>query len=718
MDMTFEEEQRHLDEVYAKILALRDELQEELDVRQKEAASDLRRLSEELRPDVAGIEADEAMETLAAIETLNAVIDSYNQRRDFAMERMQRVLALLRQPYFAKVRLKMRPNRPPQDVYIGAVGLTDKDRRPLVVDWRSPVAETYYKQEMGPTSFVVDGRVRNVELLLRRQFDIVRDRLKMYFDTTVAIEDSLLLQALQRHHSEKLQAITATIQREQNVIVRHEDVDCMLVSGVAGSGKTSVMLQRIAYLFYQERGHLDADQVTLFTPNAIFGDYINQVLPSMGERNPEIFTWHSFCERHGLGGRDAGADADLEALSALEAAAPTLEIGADDVRDITLEGIRLLTKAQVISCLEKFSQFPVGPKRLALARDEMHERLERRISTLAKHDEYQEEMLGLDVDEQSEIFGETISPDDEQETIALTRTYLAHRFAAAHDAIDDLSWLRLDRLGSKVLGGRSLNATEWLWLRLLVSGESSKRCRYVMVDEVQDYTVAQLTLLSRFFSRAHFLLLGDENQAIREGTASFEDIRAIFTAAGKPPVTCSLRTSYRSSPEITELFGTLLPEHADIAPSSVRRAGKLPRIEAFVDTDRYLEAIRTEIARAEGDGLCAVIAQDTRRVGWLAKKLGGDVRCLRRSDQLPTSGAILIDLALAKGLEFDKVIVADASTDVFDGSDLSRRRLYTQISRAMHEVCVFAQGELCDLIDPYLALVAERGGHAAPATQE
>ena len=98
MDKTFEAEQRHLDEVYATILALRDELAEELDEHQAEMAQDLRDMSDELRPDVAGIEADEAMETLAAIETLNSVIDAYNQRRDFAMERMQRVLALLRQP--------------------------------------------------------------------------------------------------------------------------------------------------------------------------------------------------------------------------------------------------------------------------------------------------------------------------------------------------------------------------------------------------------------------------------------------------------------------------------------------------------------------------------------------------------------------------------------------------------------------------------------------
>ena len=145
-DITFQEEQRHLSQTYATIVALRDDLVEELEVRQAQAAQDLKSMSEELRPDVAGVEADEAMETLAAIETLNSVIDASNQRRDFAMERMQRVLALLRQPYFAKVRLKMRPGRPARDIYIGAVGLTDKNRVPLVVDWRSPVAETYYKQ--------------------------------------------------------------------------------------------------------------------------------------------------------------------------------------------------------------------------------------------------------------------------------------------------------------------------------------------------------------------------------------------------------------------------------------------------------------------------------------------------------------------------------------------------------------------------------------------
>ena len=707
MDKTFEEEQAHLKEVYRTILELRDELTAELDESQATAAQDLLNLSDEIRPDVAGIEADEAMETLAAIETLNAVIDAYNQRHDFAMERLERVLALLKQPYFAKVRLKMRPDRPARDVYIGAVGLTDKHRIPLIVDWRSPVAETYYKQENGPTSFTVDGRVRNVELELRRQFDIERDVLRMYFDTTVAIEDSLLLNALKKNHSEKLQQITATIQREQNEVVRHKDVGALLVSGIAGSGKTSVMLQRIAYLFYQERSTLTADKVVLFTPNGVFSSYIDSVLPQMGEANPHIYTWRTFTESAGLTDRDTGADTSPEDLLAFERAVPSLEIGADDLTDIRIDGELMLTATQAKSCLDKFSKFPIGPRRLTLAREEMHSRLERRFASLARHDEYQEDMLGLDVEEQVGIFGETISCDTEQETIDYTKRYLAWRYADAHKAIDDLSWMRLDRIGARIVG-HNLNCCEWLWLRLIIVGEGDKSIRYVMVDEVQDYTASQLMLMRRYFSFAHFLMLGDESQAIREGTATFDEIREVFRVGGRTLEECSLKTSYRSSPEITELFSTLMVDAASKSLSSVRRAGSRPKICAFSDTDEYLEALRAEIERVSAlPGLTAVICADTKRVRWLDRHLKGAAHAMKKNEHLPATGVVLIDLRLAKGLEFDRVIVADAQREVYGDDDLSRRRLYTATSRAMHEVTIFAQGQLTSLLNPYLTLHKE-----------
>ena len=589
-DPIFQEEQAHLNELYKKLLGYRDELTHQLEHEHKAAAADLVTMSEEIRPDFTG--ADETMETLAAIETLNAVIDAYNQYHDFSVDRLRRVLLLLRQPYFAKVRLQMRPGRPSEDVYIGAVGITDEDHEPLVVDWRNPIAETYYNQENGPTSYMVRDRVRNVVLELRRQFDIDRDQLRAYFDTTVAIEDSLLLNALRKHHSEKLQAITATIQREQNEVVRHEDVPVLLVNGIAGSGKTSVMLQRVAYLLYQEHERLSADQVVLFSPNDVFERYIDGVLPSMGEANPQLFTWRDFVAEQGAGNRDDGTTTPEESLDALDAALPGVSVEQDDIRAITVNGETLLSAPQIAAVVRKCEQFGLGPQFVALVTDELHDRLDQKFGRMSRDESWQERMLGLDVEEQIQLFGFVANPADEAETASQCRKYVEQLFKAEADRqIDQLAWLRLDRLGMRALGKQALSATEFLYLRLLICGRGASDARYVMIDEVQDYTAAQLRVLAKFFSRAHFLLLGDQNQAIREGTASFERIREIFTVSHGQVDVCRLLTSYRSTPEVTAVFSALVHMGDDVKLASVRRAGGEPRREALPDQDALVREL-------------------------------------------------------------------------------------------------------------------------------
>lgn len=698
-DPIMAEEQAHLDEIYAKLTAMRNDLAAELEHGHEGAAADLRELSDEIRPDFGGA-ADEVMETLAAIETLNAVIDAYNQYHDFSADKLRRLLLLLRQPYFAKVRLKMSPDRPARDVYIGAAGMTDERSRPLIVDWRNPVAETYYNQENGQTSYTVNGRTRTVELELRRQFDITRDHLNMYFDTTVAIEDSLLLGALRRHHSEKLKDITATIQREQNQVVRHADVPALLVNGIAGSGKTSVMLQRIAYLLYGERETLSASQVHLFGPNAVFEHYIDNVLPSMGESNPQVYTWRDFCEAQGAGGRDLGEDTDPACLEKLESDISSLFLTADDLREIRCDGTVLLKVASVESAVAKFARFGVGPRFCALVTDELHDRVSRRIALMARDEELQEEMLGLDVDDQVRFFGETVSPENEQETVALTRRWLEQVFAGAHDEVDRLAWLKLDRVAMRMLGKPSVSASEWLYLRLLVTGRGDTDARYVMIDEVQDYTAAQLMVLSRHFSRAHFLMLGDEHQAIREGTASFAQIRELFGRTHGQVDECRLLTSYRSSPEITTLFSGLVEHDAPVKLASVHRAGVAPHIEAVPGRDEFLAALRKQVAAAhEMEGLTALVAADDGAVSWLAKQLRDcDVTVIKNNNELPAAGVVLMSLRLAKGLEFDQVIIPDASAKAYPDTPLARRRLYTAVSRAMHGVTLLAQGELTPLV--------------------
>ena len=234
MDPVFQEEQEHLSEAYAKLLAARERLSSRLDRNREEAAKDLSDMRDELVLDKSS---DVHTETMAELESMNRLVDVYNRTDSIFVEELRHVELLLKQPYFAKVRLKFKSGRV-RDVYLGTAGATDESQRHFIVDWRSPVAETYYNQSNGPTSYVANGKTIEVDLELRRQFDLTRDKLNAYFDTTVAIEDPLLLQSLSKRRSEKLSAITATIQKEQNEVVRHEDVPALVVNGIAGSGKT------------------------------------------------------------------------------------------------------------------------------------------------------------------------------------------------------------------------------------------------------------------------------------------------------------------------------------------------------------------------------------------------------------------------------------------------------------------------------------------------
>ena len=699
-DPVFREEQLHLSDTYAKLQEIGRELVRKMERTRAAAAADKRSMSEELAPNFATYA--DAMETYADFAAMNRVIDAYNLAQDADAERLANVELLLKQPYFAKVALQFKPGQKPKELYIGTAGIADEAYRRLVVDWRSPVAEVYYNQDTGPTSYVADGRTINVDLKLRRQFDIDEDRLNAYFDTTVAIQDSLLLASLSKRRTAQMQAITATIQKEQNQVVRHEDVPVLLVSGIAGSGKTSVLLQRIAYLFYQMRGSLDAREVFLITPNPVFRDYIAGVLPDLGERNPESLTWNEFAR--GLLPPDRGvgeANADLSALARIDAAVRDFEFDAFDFRDIRVRDVRLVSADSVRKLSDKLRRIPAGPHRVTLMREELHARLEARLAQMAGTDETLDALSALSLDEQLRIFHEAIAPADEQEERALALSYLRDRYADAFAAVDNDDWLRIDRIGMRLLGTDGLSPLEWLYLKMALTGLGNPDAKYVMIDEVQDYTAAQLAVLTRYFRRAHFLLLGDPNQAIAPGTATFDEVRAVFEAARGPVEECRLMTSYRSTPEITELFASLLgeDEHANI--SAVQRADEPPAIVSCPDEAAYAAALREAVAAARDDeGLSAVIAPWKHEAKRLLKLLGDDAPPLADDTaSLPAQGVVLITLKLAKGLEFDRVIVPDASERVFPADDpLSRRRLYTTLSRATRSLVVLAHGELTPLL--------------------
>ena len=707
-EAAFQQEQEHLSATYAKLLELQEATVGQLERIAGQAAADKRSMGEELTVNLASD--DDIIETYADFAAMNRIVEAYNISQDINAQKLSDIQLLLRQPYFAKVSLRFKPDEPAQDIYIGNAGISDERCRRIVVDWRSPVAETYYNQSNGPTSYEANGRTIHADLLLRRQFDIEEDRLRACFDTTVAIQDELLLASLAERRSARMQAITATIQKEQNLVVRHEDVPTLLVSGVAGSGKTSVMLQRIAYLFYRNRDSLDPREVTIVTPNPVFRRYIDQVLPDMGERNPAMLTWGELSGSL-LPPALAGASdrTTLEDLAAIDGAVESFALQASDFADVACQGVVLLRGSSAHKAWEKFRNVPAGPHRTVLVREELEQRLRARLGQLAAQESLQDELAALPMAEQQRLFGAPFEPEDEQEARRLALAYVTDRYAAAFEAIERDDWLRVERIGARLLGEANLAPSQWLYLKMALTGLGDRQARYVMVDEVQDYTAAQLAVMARYFRNARFLLLGDPNQAIAPGLAPFSEIREVFERVHGEVAECRLATSYRSTPGITELFGRVADlGEGEARIASVQRAEEPPIIiecdDRSVHGAELRRAIRLAQERIEGEGgLAAVIVPRQKEARRLARQLaeaGMEPPAVMDGEAtLPERGVVIIPLKLAKGLEFDQVIVADACAAIFGEDDLARRRLYTTISRATKHLTVLSHGRL----SPWLA---------------
>ncbi len=754
MDEIFNTEQEHLSAVYERLQQIHVHLMSRLKANEKRAAKDVHDMHEELALDFEDDVMDQ--ETLVEIKEVSDIIDIYNQQQESIVADIKNSRLLLEQPYFAKVKLYFPKLKKEDDIYIGKAAMSDPDSmEQIVIDWRSPVAETYYNQANGATSYMANGREIHCELRSRRQFDIYRDKLKSYFDTTVAIQDPLLLKALSAQHSDKLRDITQTIQKEQNEIIRYKDVEVMLVSGIAGSGKTSVMLQRIAWLLYQDRKNLDASQVALFSPSALFESYISDVLPGMGEKNPISYTWDSFTENFHFGQRAMGNADSYKFMQALEEKVQNAHLKPNELNPICINEYTLINSGQIMGIINKFKDIPLSARLSSLVCDELHARLDKKLKKMAKDESIRIEIETLEIQDMRSIFGHMVNLDDhdEESAVHLINLYVEKTYGMpAHKFIDDAKWISFDKLGIRLLNISSLDVYTWLYLRLLVADVACRSVRFVMVDEVQDYSKAQLMILAKHFSKAHFLLLGDENQAIYEDSIDFASIRSIFENARGQVDELHLLTSYRCTPEVTSQFVSLINPDSSIHINSVQRKGSPADTLVFADEKNYYQTLQEKIDEFNGgfdnnnngehhaskaaktkdealedealeddehhdespdkrhgerpdnkdakakDGLCAIICAGKKCAKHLSEKLDGAQLITSAQEPLPSSGVIIINLALAKGLEFDQVIIPDADAHTYPDTALSRRRLYTAISRATHDVSIYALEKLSPLL--------------------
>ena len=671
----FDEEQAHLTVTHGKLRAMKTALEEKIDAISEKAAKE----KQDIRSNLSlNFDSDtDSMETYIEFEAMSHSIDQYNIEQDAAE---------------------------PEDYYIGSAGISENAYEHLVIDWRSPIAETYYNQQNGKTFYVVNGNRVDVDLQLRRQYNLEEDRLYSFFDTQIAIEDPMLLQSLASRRTDKMKAITATIQKEQNAVIRSEDVPVLLVNGIAGSGKTSVLLQRIAYLFYRQRENLRPEQVYLLTINPVFRQYIDQVLPDLGEENPRTITWRDFL--HIVNAPDKGAyeSARESDLRRMESALKTLRLKEEEVCPIMQKGRCVLSRNEILRAAAELEGIEAGPRLLNILSDRLSEmarikirRMERDENEQAKDDSADAATFNS-MDPYGNQGGSRRGSDGEPDRKEQNR--ITNQYGGAFSTIHHFGFIDIEKIGCRILHKKRLTSAEWIWLKMLLTGMSDKNVRYVMIDEVQDYTAAQLMVLRRYFGRARFMMLGDEFQAIRPGTVSFGKIHELFGEDGRQTRELPLLTSYRSSPEITNIFTGLLPREKRIFTASVQRPGTAPVLMACESGDEYRRRLRLLVNAAESDeGLTAVICANRASLEKVRQILGEKApRVIGRNQALPHSGVFLITLDLVKGLEFDGVILPDADRETYPEDIMARHRLYTAVSRATRRLSILADGKLTALL--------------------
>ena len=551
---------------------------------------------------------------------------------------------------------------------------------------------------------MVNGNRVDVDLQLRRQYNLEEDRLYSFFDTQIAIEDPMLLQSLASRRTDKMKAITATIQKEQNAVIRSEDVPVLLVNGIAGSGKTSVLLQRIAYLFYRQRENLRPEQVYLLTINPVFRQYIDQVLPDLGEENPRTITWRDFL--HIVNAPDKGAyeSARESDLRRMESALKTLRLKEEEVCPIMQKGRCVLSRNEILRAAAELEGIEAGPRLMNILSDRLSEmarikirRMERDENEQAKDDSADAATFNS-MDPYGNQGGSRRGSDGEPDRKEQNR--ITNQYGGAFSTIHHFGFIDIEKIGCRILHKKRLTSAEWIWLKMLLTGMSDKNVRYVMIDEVQDYTAAQLMVLRRYFGRARFMMLGDEFQAIRPGTVSFGKIHELFGEDGRQTRELPLLTSYRSSPEITNIFTGLLPREKRIFTASVQRPGTAPVVMACESGDEYRRRLRLLVnAAAADEGLTAVICANRASLEKVRQILGDKApRVIGRNQALPHGGVFLITLDLVKGLEFDGVILPDADRGTYPEDIMARHRLYTAVSRATKRLSILADGELTELL--------------------
>ena len=606
-------------------------------------------------------------------------------------------------PYFGKVNFE--DNGYAEQIYVGRYGLTPEGNfDAAIVDWRAPVASLFYKGTLGETSYKSPAGEVLVDILARRQIMIKKGKLEGFFDSDIDVKDDILQMILSSNAGEKLKDIVMTIQKEQDEIIREERMKVVVVNGVAGSGKTTIALHRVAYLLYNFREQL-GDKVLILGPNDIFIDYIGEVLPTLGESNVNQQTFaHFVINEIGLNEPVIDFTAYLEEVlkvneevineikyKAGEGFISVLDKKCEDLENsyFNVQAAKFFDE-EVVSIEEINDLFENYYKYMPLFR--RSEKIKRIITEKLK-DKRDELVRNLN----AEVKGKLASLTEEQLVIEQNNIEFQRKIRIREIVrelmiqkenlakwIDNESIVDIYKEFTNTENLSYLDLPAILYLMIKLDGKkASKEIKHIVIDEAQDYSMLQFIVLKELTGCKSYTIVGDSNQRLIkvEEEPAMLKLKSLFGGFVK---NYALNKSYRSTFQIMEYASKLLDENA-IVPFV--RKGKFDVEEVEVkDEDDLIDTILETLEDYDDENYdnIAIITKDKEELKKIAPELKKFTKLLAfdREDVIYRGGKVIVPSYYAKGLEFDGVIIVnfDDNTD-----DLVK---YIMATRALHRLKV------------------------------
>ncbi|SEQ95424.1 DNA helicase-2 / ATP-dependent DNA helicase PcrA [Virgibacillus subterraneus] len=697
-------------------------------------------------------EPDDVIETQASVKQQAELLIEREQLHGNMDKELKKLKKLKDSPYFGRIDFIENENEN-EKIYIGTSSLMDlEEENFLIYDWRAPISSLYYDYAPGKAQYETMDETITGEISLKRQFIIRQSNIISMFDTGLTIGDQLLQQALGDNASTTMKSIVATIQKEQNKIIRNERSDLLIVQGVAGSGKTSAVLQRIAYLMYRFRKELNANNLLLFSPNPLFSSYVANVLPELGEENIQQSTFYDFLEKRIEKGitiespfsqmeytltemdeKDYDSrltnmtyKSSLDFKSLLDEYIFQLNYHGIRFRNITLHHEVLISKEQISDYFYSLEEISLPNRMEAVATWLLHE-LRKSQKQEKDKDWVMEKVELLDKDEYLEAYHSSQQEDEENSSLEeefLRKEVVKRHFAQIKKRVKRFDfvhvlatyqemflnwetdqtpadWGKIRAHTAANLSQKFLtweDATPYLYFKGRLLGDDSERSvRHLFIDEAQDYSAFQFAYIRHIFPYTRMTLLGDINQAIY--AYATEDNPLIPAKLEQNHEQITLTKSYRSTKQIVEFTKDFAPGEAVI--ESFDRSGNKPKLIKLENKANRTDKVIAEIEelRSDGNETIAIICKTLKECDELYQKLQDKIVIRQITEQTYSfeKGLLILPIYLAKGIEFDAVIIPEVSAGHY-AKESDRALFYTACTRAMHGLHMITSEEPCKFI--------------------